>query len=67
MDKVFVRPSTLPWVAPFVFVKTKHGSIRICIDYRDLDIMTIKNRYPFPRINKLFDQLQGPNFLKDRS
>ncbi|KAL4016749.1 hypothetical protein IC575_024406 [Cucumis melo] len=48
-----------PWGAPVLFVKKKDGSMRLCIDYRELNKVTVKNRYPLPRINDLFDQLQG--------
>ncbi|GKE09298.1 putative reverse transcriptase domain-containing protein [Tanacetum coccineum] len=58
-DKGFIRPSTSPWGAPVLFVKKKDGSFRMCIDYRELNKLTVKNRYPLPRINDLFDQLQG--------
>ncbi|KAI3827783.1 hypothetical protein L1987_01866 [Smallanthus sonchifolius] len=58
-NKGFIRPSHSPWGAPFIFVKKKDGSFRICIDYRELNKLTIKNRYPLPRIDDLFDQLQG--------
>nr|GEV10036.1 hypothetical protein [Tanacetum cinerariifolium] len=58
-DKGFIRPSYSPWVAPVLFVKKKYGSFRMCIDYRELNKLTMKNRYPLPRINELFDQLQG--------
>nr|GFA03932.1 reverse transcriptase domain-containing protein [Tanacetum cinerariifolium] len=58
-DKGFIRPSSSPWGAPVLFVKKKDGSFRMCIDYRELNKLTIKNRYPLPRINDLFDQLQG--------
>nr|GFA14755.1 putative reverse transcriptase domain-containing protein [Tanacetum cinerariifolium] len=58
-DRGFIRPSTLPWGAPILFVKKKDGSFRMCIDYRELNKLTIKNRYPLPRIDDLFDQLQG--------
>ncbi|GKB60675.1 putative reverse transcriptase domain-containing protein [Tanacetum coccineum] len=53
----FIRPSTSPWGAPVLFVKNKDGSFRMCIDYRELNKLTIKNRYPLPRIDDLFDQL----------
>ncbi|KAI3695636.1 hypothetical protein L1987_78635 [Smallanthus sonchifolius] len=59
MDKGFIRPSFSPWGAPVLFVKKKDGSFRMCIDYRELNKLTIKNRYPLPRIDDLFDQLQG--------
>ncbi|GJS32134.1 putative reverse transcriptase domain-containing protein [Tanacetum coccineum] len=58
-DKGFIRPSSSPWGAPFLFVKKKDGSFRMCIDYRELNKLTVKNRYPLPRIDDLFDQLQG--------
>ncbi|GJY23383.1 reverse transcriptase domain-containing protein [Tanacetum coccineum] len=62
-DKGFIRPSLSPWGAPVLFVKKKDGSFRMCIDYRELNKLTIKNRYPLPRINDLFDQLQGSLFF----
>ncbi|GJS96145.1 putative reverse transcriptase domain-containing protein [Tanacetum coccineum] len=55
----FTRPSHSPWGAPVLFVKKKDGSFRMCIDYRELNKLTVKNRYPLPRIDDLFDQLQG--------
>ncbi|GJY83896.1 putative reverse transcriptase domain-containing protein [Tanacetum coccineum] len=58
-DKAFIRPSSSPWGAPVLFVKKKDGSFRMCIDYRELNKLTVKNRYPLPRIDDLFDQLQG--------
>nr|GEW00219.1 putative reverse transcriptase domain-containing protein [Tanacetum cinerariifolium] len=58
-DKGFIRPSSSPWGAPVLFVEKKDGSFRMCIDYRELNKLTVKNRYPLPRINDLFDQLQG--------
>nr|GEW03656.1 putative reverse transcriptase domain-containing protein [Tanacetum cinerariifolium] len=58
-DKGFIRPSSSPWGAPVQIVKKKNGSFRMCIDYRELNKLTVKNRYPLPRINDLFDQLQG--------
>nr|GFB75531.1 putative reverse transcriptase domain-containing protein [Tanacetum cinerariifolium] len=58
-DKVFIRPSSSPWGAPVLFVKKKYGSFRMCIDYQELNKLTVKNRYPLPRIDDLFNQLQG--------
>ncbi|GJW54097.1 putative reverse transcriptase domain-containing protein [Tanacetum coccineum] len=58
-DRGFIRPSTSPWGAPVLFVKKKDGSFRMCIDYWELNKLTVKNRYPLPRIDDLFDQLQG--------
>ncbi|GJX49313.1 putative reverse transcriptase domain-containing protein [Tanacetum coccineum] len=58
-DRGFIRPSTLPWGAPVLFVKKKYEYFRMCIDYRELNKLTIKNRYPLPKIDDLFDQLQG--------
>nr|GFC15426.1 putative reverse transcriptase domain-containing protein [Tanacetum cinerariifolium] len=58
-DKGFIRPSSSPWGASVLFVKKKDGSFRMCIDYRELNKLTVKNYYPLPRIDDLFDQLQG--------
>ena len=58
-DLGFVRPSTSPWGAPVLFVKKKDRTFRFCIDYRELNKVTIKNKYPLPRIDDLFNQLQG--------
>nr|GFC27640.1 retrovirus-related Pol polyprotein from transposon 17.6 [Tanacetum cinerariifolium] len=58
-DKGFIRPSSSPWGAPVLFVKKKDGSFRMCIDYRELNKLTVKNQYPLPKIDDLFDQLQG--------
>ncbi|GJV00392.1 putative reverse transcriptase domain-containing protein [Tanacetum coccineum] len=58
-DKRFIRPSSSPWGAPVLFVKKKDGSFWMCINYRELNKLTVKNRYPLLRINDLFDQLQG--------
>ncbi|KAL0561636.1 hypothetical protein IC582_002076 [Cucumis melo] len=59
LDKGFIRSSVSPWGASVLFVKKKDGSMRLCIDYRELNKVTVKNRYPLPRIDDLFDQLQG--------
>ncbi|GJX23210.1 putative reverse transcriptase domain-containing protein, partial [Tanacetum coccineum] len=58
-DKGFIQPSHSPWGAPVLFVKKKEGSLCMCINYRELNKLTVKNRYPLPRIDDLFDQLQG--------
>nr|GEX52426.1 putative reverse transcriptase domain-containing protein [Tanacetum cinerariifolium] len=60
-DNGFMRPSSSPWGAPVLFVKKKDGSFQMCIDYQELNKLTVKNRYPLPRIDDLFDQLQGSN------
>ena len=57
LEKGFIRPSVSPWGAPVLFVKKKDGSMRLCIDYRELNKVTIKNKYPLPRIDDLLDQL----------
>ncbi|KAH0765074.1 hypothetical protein KY285_000945 [Solanum tuberosum] len=59
LEKGFIRPSMSPWGAPVLFVRKKDGSLRMCIDYRQLNKVTIKNKYPLSRIDDLFDQLQG--------
>ena len=59
LDLGLVRPSVSPWGAPVIFVKKKDGSLRLCIDYRDLNRAIVKNRYPMPRIDDLFDQMKG--------
>ena len=59
LSKGFIRPSTSPWGAPVLFVKKKDGSLRLCIDYRRLNRVTIRNYYPLPCIDELFDQLHG--------
>lgn len=59
LDKGFIRLSMSHWATPVLFVKKKDGSLRLCIDYRQLNRVTIKNKYPLPRIDDLFDQLKG--------
>jgi len=59
LEKQFIRPSVSPWGAPVLLVKKKDGSMRLCVDYRQLNKVTIKNRYPLSRINDLMDQLVG--------
>jgi len=63
LEKGFIRPSSSPWGAPVLFVKKKDGSMKLCIDYRQLNQVTIKNKYPLPRIDDLLDQLQGANWF----
>nr|GEV74307.1 hypothetical protein [Tanacetum cinerariifolium] len=62
-DKGFIRPSSSPWGESVLFVKKIYGSFRMCIDYRELNKLTVKNCYPLPKIDDLFDQLQGLEFL----
>ena len=59
LDKGFIRPSTSPWATRVLFAKKKDNTLRLCIDYRQLNKVTIKNRYPLLRIDDLFDQLRG--------
>jgi hypothetical protein len=59
LDLGQIRPSVSPWGAPVIFVKKKDGSLRLCIDYMDLNCATMKNRYPILRIDDLFDQMKG--------
>ncbi|KAI3732760.1 hypothetical protein L1987_63968 [Smallanthus sonchifolius] len=63
LEKGFIQPSISPWGAPVLFVKKKDGSMRMCIDYRELNKRTVKNKYPLPRIDDLFDQLQGASWF----
>ncbi|XP_022564277.2 uncharacterized protein LOC106373000 [Brassica napus] len=63
LDKGFIRPSSSPWGAPVLFVKKKDGSMRLCIDYRGINNVTIKDKYPLPRIDELLDQLQGASWF----
>jgi hypothetical protein len=65
LDKQFIHPSSSPWGAPVIFVE-KNGMQRMCVDYRALNEVTIKNKYPLPHIEDLFDQLKGARvFSKD--
>ena len=59
MEKGFIYPSSSPWGCPAIFVKKKDGTLRICVDYHPFNAVTIKNKYPLPRIDTLFDQLAG--------
>ena len=63
LEKGFIRPSVSPWGAPVLFVKKKDGTLRLCIDYRQLNKLTVKNKYPLPRIDDLFDQLKGASIF----
>ncbi|XP_070057133.1 uncharacterized protein [Nicotiana tomentosiformis] len=67
LDKGFIRPSVSPWGAPVLFVKKKDNPKRMCIDYRQLNKVAFKNKYPLPHIDDLFDQLQGPKVVGDLS
>jgi hypothetical protein len=55
----YIRPSSSPWGAPVLFVQKKDGSQRMCVDYRSLNDVTVKNKYPLPCIEDLFDQMRG--------
>lgn len=59
LDKKYICPSVSPWGAPVLFVKTKDGTLRLCMDYQQLNKLMIKNKYPLPRIDELFDQVNG--------
>ena len=63
LDKEYIRPSVSSWGALVLFVKNKDGTLRLCIDYRQLNKVTIKNKYPLPRINDMFDQVGGANIF----
>nr|GFB98706.1 putative reverse transcriptase domain-containing protein [Tanacetum cinerariifolium] len=63
LERGFIRPSVSPWGAPVLFVKKKDGSMRLCIDYRELNKITNRNHYPLPRIDDLFDHLQGAMYF----
>ena len=63
ISKGYIRPSASPWGSPILFIKKKDGSIRLCIDYRNLNAVTIKNKHPLPRIDDLLDQLRGAKYF----
>ena len=63
LEKGFIHPSVSPWGAPMLFVKKKDGTLRLCIDYRQLNKLTVKNKYSLPRIDDLFDQLKGASIF----
>jgi hypothetical protein len=64
-QKGYIHPSSSPWGATVLFVTKKDGNMRMCIDYRSLNEDTIKNKYPLPRIDDLFDQLQGAKYFSN--
>eukprot|EP00253_Pinus_taeda_P004218 PITA_04218 len=59
LEKKYIRPSVSPWGAPVLFVRKKGGTLRMCIDYRQLNKLTVKKKYPLPHIDELFDQVKG--------
>ena len=63
LEKIFIRQSVSPWGAPVLFVKKKDGTLRLCVDYRQLNKMTVKNKYPLPRIDDLFYQSKGASIF----
>jgi hypothetical protein len=63
LDKGYIRPSASPWGSPILFVKKKDGSLRMCIDYQNLNAVIVKNKYPLPRIDDLLDQLKDAKFF----
>ena len=63
LEKGFIRPSVSPWGAPILFVKNKNGTLRMCIDYWKINKVTVKNKYPLPRIEDLFYQLKGASIF----
>ena len=66
LDKGFIRPSVSPWGAPVLFVKKNYDTLRMCIDYRKINKVTVKNKYSLPRIEDLFDQLKEARSFEDR-
>ena len=63
LDKGFILPSVSPWGAPVLFVRKKDGTLRMCINYQQINQVPIKNKYPLPRVDELFDQLQGASYF----
>ena len=63
LEKGFIRPSVSPWGAPVLFVKKKYGTLRLCIDYRQWNKLTVKNKYLLPRIDDLFNQLKDASIF----
>ena len=63
LEKGFIHSSVSPWGALVLFVKKKDGTLRLCIDYRQLNKLTVKNKYPLPKIDDLFDQLKGASIF----
>jgi hypothetical protein len=63
LKKGYIRPSVSPWGAPIPFVKKNDGTLRLCIDFRQLNKATVKNKYPLPIIDDLFDKLRGENIF----
>ena len=59
LEKKYIQPSVSPWGAPVLLVKKKDGTLKLCIDYRKLNKVTVKNKYPLPRIDEFFDQMRG--------
>ena len=59
----FTHPSLSPWASPILLVKKKYGSMCICVDYRGINAIMIKNKYPLPRVDKLFNQLNGVRYF----
>ena len=63
IDQGYIRPSSSPWGAPVLFQKKKDGTLRLCIDYRGLNLVIVKNKYPIPRIDDLLDRLHGAKYF----